>query len=182
MKTDEKVNIILKYAEKLKGIKYNKWKGYDTWARVYPFYLDEVPCITYIKKHGINCVGMINLMVQQVGLKTPGKGIHRGGPNAWYYYLKSKGKIEKFDDSKDYPIGTLFLRRYKTEHDRGHVAVYCKHNKKCLYGEIIHSYYLVKPEDSKLGETTLGFCHFWQIAKDKGYFEFASLPDQWLNE
>ena len=26
-----------------------------------------------------------------------------------------KGGLEKFDDSKDYPVGTLFLRRYKND-------------------------------------------------------------------
>ena len=50
METEEKVDIILKYGEKLKGIKYNKWHGTNTGGRVYPFYLDEVPSISYIKK------------------------------------------------------------------------------------------------------------------------------------
>ena len=182
MDTESKVKEILKFGEELKGIKYNLWlKGYNTDGRHYPFYLDEIPKIEYIRKHGINCVGMINLMVQKIGLKPPGRGIHRGGTPAWYYHLKSKGKLEKFDDTKNYPVGTLFLRRYKSNHDRGHVAVYSKHNKKVLYGNVVHSYYIENPTDRKLGETTVGFCHFWEIAGNKGYFEFASLPDQWLN-
>lgn len=180
---DKKVKTVLKYASTLEGTKYNKWHGKTTDDNPYPFYLNEIPSKTYIKKHGINCTGLINLMRQKINLTVPGKGQYKGGPTAWYYYLNNKkGGIEKFDDSKNYPVGTLFLRRYKNEHDRGHVAVYCKENKKPLYGEIIHSYYFEKPDDRKLGKTTLGFCHFWEIAGNKGYFEFASLPKYWLSE
>ena len=180
---EKKVKKIIDYGMSLKGTKYNKWHGITTCDNPYPFYLDNIPEESYIRKHGINCTGLINLMRQKINLPVPGKGKYKGAPPAWYYYLKNKkGGLEKFDDSKDYPVGTLFLRRYKNDHDRGHVAVYSKKNKKCLYGEILHSYYFEKPSDSKLGTTTLGFCHFWEIAGNKGYFEYASLPKYWLSD
>lgn len=177
---DKNINTVLAYGEKLLGTKYNKWKGKPTTETCHPFYADEMPSITYIKKHGINCTGVVNLMRQKLGLSVPGKGRHRGGTTAWYYYLKNKGGLEKFNDAKNYPKGTLFLRRYKNDKDRGHIAVYCKENKKPLYGDIIHSYYFEKPEDRKLEITTLGSCHFWEAGGNKGYIEFACLPKNWL--
>ena len=179
---DKKIKIVLDYGKSLIGIKYNYWKGKTTDDEPYPFYLHEIPTTSYIKKYGINCTGLINLMRQKINLSVPGKGVHKGGTPAWFYYLNNKNRLEKFDDTKDYPIGTLFLRRYKNDHDRGHVAVYCKENKKPLYGNILHSYYLEKPDDRRLGITTLGFCHFWEIAGNKGYFEYACLPNNWLIE
>ena len=127
-------------------------------------------------------MGLVNLMRQKLGLSAPGIGNHEGGTPAWYYFLKKTGGLEKFDDTKNYPIGTLYLRRFRSMEDKGHIAVCFKRNKKPLYGTIIHSYYTVVPEkDGTLGKSIMGESHFWEIAEGKGYYEFACHPKFWLN-
>lgn len=183
MRLEEKIKLVLNYAKSLEGTKYNKTiNKKDLDKTPYPFYIDSVPSNSYIKKHGINCTGMVNLMRQKLGLSVPGRGPHEGGTPAWYHFLKTTGGLEKLDDTKNYPEGTLFFRRFRGMKDKGHIAVCYKRNKKPLYCTIIHSYYTHDPEkDGTLGLSILGESHFWDLGKDKGYYEFACLPKYWLN-
>ena len=99
-------------------------KSGSTNKNLFPFYIDVLPSLSYIKEHGINCTGLINILRQKVGKEIPGNGEYRVGTVEWYNFLKKKKVIHKFDDSQKYPIGTLFLRRYRSVEDQGHVAVY----------------------------------------------------------
>ena len=105
----------------------------------------------------------------------------KGGKVFWYKQNKKNGKLNSFDYTKNYDIGTLFLRKYRNVNDQGHVAVlyskYKKDNTKVLYGKIIHSY---DTEDGgEIGQTGLGRSHFWTDDLE-GYYEFAIEPKDWL--
>jgi len=106
-----------------------------------------------------------------------------GGTYFWYHYFSKKSFLKKFDYTMDYPIGTLFLRKYRNVEDQGHVAVlYSKYNKdpsKILYGNIIHAY--ADDDGGQVGITNLGFSHFIDPDLKEGYYEFAVLPQHWLN-
>jgi cell wall-associated NlpC family hydrolase len=174
-----KIEDILKYAKSLVGLKYTWWKSGSTTKDKHPFYVDAIPTKTYIKKNGICCAGLINIMRQKAGYEVPGIGIYKGGTYSWYKYLKKKKVLEKFDDNKNYPLGTLFLRKYRNAEDQGHVSVYIKKGKipkKPLYGEIIHAY-AEDENGGKVGITSLGASHF---TLKNGYYEYAILPKNWL--
>ena len=172
---------ILEYAKSLVGIKYTWWKSGSTTKEIYPFYVDTVPSIDYIKKYGINCTGLINLLRQMAGKDIPGNGIYRGGTDQWFKFLKKKKVLHKFDDSQKYPIGTLFLRKYRNVEDQGHVAIYItesKHKNKPLYGKIIHAHFAHDDiEKNGVEITSFGWSHFWV---PEGYYEYAILPSDWL--
>jgi len=174
-----KIEDILKYAKSLIGLKYTWWKSGSTSMNKHPFYIDDIPTKAYIKKNGICCTGLINIMRQKAGFDVPGSGADKGSTIGWHKYLKNKNVLEKFDDNKNYPIGTLFLRKYRNVKDQGHVAVYLKKSKiakKPLYGEIIHAY--AEDEDGGVvGITSFGASHFYFT---NGYYEYAILPKDWL--
>jgi len=184
-KNELQVKKALKYAKSLVDIPYIWWKD-DESNPTDIFYADTFPSKTILKKRGINCAGLINLMRQSIGkeiIHAPGKyciGKYRGGTGYWYNILRKAKKLKPFDYNTDYPIGTLFLRRYKNIKDQGHVAVLYKKNKKypkhLLYSEIIHSFYQNK-DFNGVKITSLGKSHFFL---PEGYYEFAILPQHWL--
>jgi len=176
---------ILEYSKSLEGIKYTWWTKGSTNEAPHPFYIEKIPTKAYLKKHGINCAGFINLLRQKAGKKVPGSGINRGGTDGWFNYLKKKQVLEKFDDIKNYPLGTLFLRKYRNVEDQGHVAVYLtkgKNPNRPLYGEIIHSHAAEPdPKDCGVDITAFGWSHFWnRDTSPNGYYEYAVLPKDWL--
>jgi len=134
----------LQYAEKLVGIKYqatNKAPTEDScpfWNRDGP-----PPSIEDIKKGGLACVGITNLIRRHLGLKIPTesgkwKDVFPGGSGAWFHYLKEKKRLHKINYSKTYPKGTLLLQDYNPK-DMGHVAIVWTENKKGLsHSKILH--------------------------------------------
>ena len=58
---------ILTFAKSLIGIKYTLWEGGPLSNTLYPFYVNELPNIEYIKKNGINCAGFINVLRLKAG-------------------------------------------------------------------------------------------------------------------
>jgi len=186
-----KIEDILKYAKSLIGIKYTCWMGGPLNKKPHPFYIDDMPTNAYLKKHGTNCTGFINILRQKAGKSVPGSGEWKGGMSGWYDYLKSKKVLKKFDDTKNYELGTLFLRRYRSIEDQGHVAVYInKYNTKTktktegktenknkpLYGDIIHSFDFDK-NNTGICINRLGWSHFWD---EHGFYEYAISPKDWL--
>ena len=171
-----RIKEILSFVSKLIGIKYTLWLSGSTMTTLHPFYVDYIPPINYIKKHGINCAGLVNIMRLKNGKNIPGFGIYRGGTGMWDYYLNSKKLLEKFDIEKQYPVGTLFLRRYRNVEDQGHLAVlYGNNGENVLDGDIIHSYN--DEHGGRVGITKLRDSHYC-IAD--GYYEFICLPENWL--
>ena len=177
---NKKIQKIIEYAETLLGIKYTPWVGGSTNKTPHPFYTDKIPSKEYIVENGVNCAGFINLLRLKAGKLVPGENNTKGGTVAWYKYLEKINALEKFDYMKDYPLGTLFIRRYRNIQKQGHMAVlYCRihnENKNEISQKIIHSY----GDSSYKGEvglTPLLFSHFSLIG---GFYEFAVLPHKWL--
>lgn len=169
---------ILTFAKSLIGIKYTLWEGGPLSNTLYPFYVNELPNIEYIKKNGINCAGFINVLRLKVGKDVPGSGDDRGGTLSWFNYFKDKNLLEIFDCRKKYPLGTLFLRKYRSVTDQGHLAVLYELDKNNVWynNKIIHSYY---QEDygGRVGFSLLGKSHYYI---PEGYYEYIILPENWI--
>lgn len=179
---EKEVKKLLNFAEKLIGIKYAWWTGDEKDEDDF-FYVNKIPPIKTIEIKGVGCTGLINLLRQSIGKKIPeSKSPFRGGTVFWYKYFKRKNFLEPFDYTKDYPLGTLFLRKYRDHEDQGHVAVYYKKYKnELLYGEIIHAYAdTIENGGGQVGTTILGYSHFYKEGGKKGYYEYAILPKHWL--
>ena len=139
-----KIDKGLQYAEKLVGIKYrvsNKAPTEDScpsWNRDGP-----PPTIEDIKKGGLACIGVTNLIRRHLGLKIPTesgkwKDVFPGGTGAWFHYLKEKKRLQKINYSKTYPKGTLLLEDWNPK-NMGHVAIVWTENEKGLsHSKILH--------------------------------------------
>lgn len=179
--SDKKVKDVLAYAETLIGLPY-KWWTPDRKDNDIFFYDQTIPREEIIKK-GINCAGFINLLMRFAGVsfrKSVSKT--RGGIVFWYNEFKQRRVLKPFDYNEKYPLGTLFLRKYRNKEDQGHVAVfykkYEKDENKLLYGKIIHSH-AYDGEGTPLGVDILGYSHFY-VEGQTGYYEYAIYPQDWL--
>ena len=85
--------------------------------------------------------------------------------------------IHEFDYKVDYPIGTLFIRKYYNVQDQGHLAVYYYSKGKdnnVFFGNIIHAY---SNNNSGVGITNFGESYF---SYENGYYEYIVPPKDWL--
>lgn len=180
------VNKILKYAKSLIGIPYTWWlEGENTCSTLHPFYINKIPTLKYLKEYGINCTGLINLLRLKMGKDVKGVGKYKGGTYQWYKYFKDNNFLKEFKYNKKYPLGTLFIRKYRNIKDQGHVAVLYKWNeKKELKDETLHAYIIhaISNEEypinnGKVFVTNLGYTHF---STSYGYFDNIVLPEDWL--
>lgn len=170
---------VLTFAESLIGIKYTLWKGGPLSKDIYPFYVNEIPDIEYIKQNGLNCAGFINLLRLKSGKDVPGNGDYKGGTLSWFNYFKEENSLELFDYRKKYPLGTLFLRKYRSIIDQGHLAVLYEldENNVWLNNTIIHSYYDKDEDSGTVGLSILGDSHY---SIPEGYYEYIILPENWI--
>ena len=137
-----KIKKALQYAEKLVGIKYKASSKPPTedsapyWNRNGP-----VPPMQDIKKGGLACVGVPNLIRRYLGLKIPTetgkwKDFFPGGTGAYFRYFTKKQKINY---NKTYPKGTLLMEDWNPK-NMGHVAIVWTESKKGLLdSKILHS-------------------------------------------
>lgn len=106
---------------------YVWWKdGEPTSAKPAPFYCASTVNLEYIKIHGCNCAGLLNLLAHVKGSPVPGVKsniFYAGGTYVWHSYLESIGALQPIDISKTYPKGSLLLRRYEDPENQGHVAL-----------------------------------------------------------
>jgi hypothetical protein len=110
----------------------------------------------------MNCAGLVNLVCRAKGIPIPGAdtdNYYAGGTHAWYEYLHQKHILHPFESWRIYPEGTLLLRKYRSEEDQGHLAIYMGPNS------IVHSF----PGEGSCVSTILPH-----------YYEYICLPDDWL--
>ena len=145
------INKAIRFAKKLNGIKYACWKpslGFK-YEEGPPFWKvnEKVPKLDEIKKHGLCCTGLANLVRRYLNLQVPGnvtlnnqkKSIYTGTTSAWFSYLKKNKRLEKIDFNKSYPKGTLLVQDYNTK-DLGHLAMTITSSKKgLLFSKKIHA-------------------------------------------
>ena len=92
---DCKLQSVLKYAESLEGIKYLEWTNTSNDINNI-FYFDKPEPYDILSKNGVNCSGLINLLMHFSGYTMP-KSISkiRGGTGFWFNYFKKKKNIKK---------------------------------------------------------------------------------------
>lgn len=172
-------------------IPYVMWTGNEVVSNDI-LYCESIPSIQTMKHYGVNCAGFINILRHYAGRIIPespdSKFIIRGGTLFWYHYFEKKGVLDVFDYTKEYPIGTLFIRNYNNNRDQGHLSVLIEHSekdpKKTLHGKIVHSY---QSHDSahggEIGITNLGMSHFSMVNEDgSGYYTHVVYPEKWILE
>lgn len=161
----EKVDILLSKAKEYIGIPYKPWNPnlslYGDHGPFWSFNGPE-PSFDRVKKELLNCVGFINVLRRHLNLEIPGateQTYYAGGTYEWFVYLDSRGKLRPYREGKEYPRGTLLIRRFRDQNDDGHVAIVIGKNR------VIHSI------------RSLGVCEgpLWE-----GYYEYACLPHDWL--
>ena len=189
----KKVNKAIKYAKLFNKYPYSlcgKEPPKNTTNDKGPFWFanEKPPELNFIKKKGLNCVGLANLVRRFMGLQVPGKVTGQklsaitkkwpGSTDAWFEYLKNKRRLEKIDFNKVYPKGTLLLQDYNPK-DQGHVAFTINSSKKgLLETKIIHS---VNDKDKDTGKIYKQVT----IEKVKDYYNYKRhthicLPQNWL--
>lgn len=76
-----------------------------------------------LRKDGINCSGLINLICCHLKIQIPTEYPFPGGTDAWYKYFKEKKLLNSFNINSNYPSGTLLLTPYKNVNQQGHIAI-----------------------------------------------------------
>lgn len=166
---------LLQFSKTLVGIPYTTWTGNELSSDEF-FYTNKIPSLEELKENGICCTGLLNILRQYYGSHIPDSNQkYRGGITFWYNYFYQKNVLLPFNYNENYPLGTLFLRKYRNKKDQGHVSILYKKHKNLLYSQIIHAY-----AQGDLNITILGYSHFCNTKNKTGYYEYAILPDKWL--
>ena len=185
------IDKLLYIIDNLLNTKYKWWHKYmeDCGEQSYAKNGD-IPDFETIKNIGINCVGVINLIRRYIGLDIPGykeNKSYAGGTYEWYKYLNKNKKLKKFNYKKEYPIGTLLIRKYMSETDQGHVAVIYKNNPKgVLFSQLAHAYCYTEFNENDINkklspglniDLSVGASHFWF---PEGTYTHICYPQDWL--
>lgn len=113
--------------------------------RLYPFYANnnKIPSLDYIKKHGINCIGLLNLYCRKYNIQI----LNSGGTYGWFNQFKKKNKINLNKLKK----GSIVFRKFRNDIDQGHIAfiidddlniIHASKDKKCVCIEkILKNYF-----------------------------------------
>jgi len=137
----KRIRYLIQFLRNLKGMKYvvfvepQKTDGPPLWCIE-----EKLPPLKSIFNSGSACVGLSNIIRRKQGLSIPRNNkIDLGGTESWFKYLKNKKRLEKINNNKIYPIGSLLIQDYNSN-DQGHVAIITFSSKKGLcYSKIIHS-------------------------------------------
>ena len=155
---------VITYGKRYLGTPYGNWDpNVSCYGDSGPFWAFEgaPPSLSQIRTGKLNCAGFINIICRHLGIKIPGtdeQSYYAGGTYEWFVSLDLKKKLTPFVEGVHYPVGSLLVRRYRSEEDQGHLAI--------VFGSttVLHSF-------SKKG-----------VCIDKiypNYYEFVALPDAW---
>lgn len=151
-------------------IKYSWWyPGKENNAN----YADGKKDIRIIRKEGINCVGVINLIKHEFKKPIPPNKYVKGGTRAWFDYLNKNKLIEEYDIKNKYPKYSLLIRDYKNPQDQGHVALVYENDN------IIHAI----PENNKIVKDKLVGPGVTVTKKDifgPKYFTHIAIGTKWI--
>ena len=183
IRIDNLISSFLYFMEHALGTKYLSWDKEELNSMAYVSLPDnKIPTIKEIKKAGITCVGLTNLLLHWCNLPIPGQGLDWcGGTYQYFKYLNSTGRIIKMDEKKNScPPGTLLIRNYTDNNDLGHVALViddCPDSNT----RIMHAYPFLedKNEGGTLCIEDLHKSDNWFNEKG-GYYTHFALPECWL--
>lgn len=168
----------INYGLSLCGIKY-AWWTLEMQTTNYPIYgIDgDPPCIDFLKKKGIACSGLINLIRRHLKLSIPQFSTFPGGTEAWYRKLKVNNFLQTFylDQQIKYPRGALLITRYKGPLDQGNMEIVLEHTDNEI---------TLLCSTHEKGVTVEKF-----LLKEQVYFdqfnietEFVCFPENWLTQ
>lgn len=175
---EKTIRAATKYARTLVGCPFKWWipgteiSPFDPFYTKAPMDQDYSKLYTkdYVKLHGVNSAGLINLVAHHIGVKPVGGSIMWMGKHVM--------DLQPFNSEKSYPNTTILIREYRSSNDQGHMALVVDDKK------IIHAYppseipteYLVYP----------GVCvEDWDISNnwvDDGFYDYAILPENWIKQ
>ncbi len=171
----------IRHGLSLVGIRYKWWLGETIFgADVGPFYAanEEPPALEVLMAQGLCCTGLFNWIRRKLKLPVPGVISEHplaGGTGCWYEFLAPY--CEPFDETKDYPEGTVFFRPPSSFHDQGHIALVVGD------GRLLHSY-VDDPnplpgfqEPGCTVDPTWKTSHNWVPG---GYYKYTVKPEGWL--
>lgn len=141
--------------------------GTSTLDTAAPFYCHGLPSYEFIRRHGCNCAGLMNLLQARFHLPIPGVGENHkyaGGTYVWFEYLKQSGFLEAIDIEKSYAAGSLLVRKYRNDTDQGHLALLYT-SGKLLEQQLLHCYTGPGITIDSLVATS----HAWV---EEGYYEY----------
>lgn len=186
------INKAIRYAKKFENFPY-KLSGSlppnpDKDNEPFWFQNEKPPKLTLVKKKGLSCVGLANLIRRFMGLQVPGKVTGQkltaltkkwpGSTSAWFQYLKNNKRLEKIDFNKVYPKGTLLVQNFNSK-DQGHLSITINSSKKgLLESNIIHA---INDKDVTTGKIYKKVT----IEKLKEYYNYkrhthVCLPQNWI--
>lgn len=123
---------MISYGKSLVGTPYGTpWKEGDSClGNRGPFWAAEgqPPPVERLRREGIVCTGLINLMCRNEGLIPPFVStgfLWAGTTDAWWEILRAANMLEHYDPSRQYPPGTLLLAPYNGPDidDQGHIGM-----------------------------------------------------------
>lgn len=178
------INKLYAFLENLEGMPY-KGGDYEEKSPEGPFWFgnDEIPRWGKIAHDGVNCLGLINIVLRFLGVGATYNPVAR-----------FDGKLVEFDNDISYPPLTLLLRRVDPEnpdHDPGHNAIVWK-DMPGMDKPIIHSYVFEDEDEDwlevlKTGRTTPGvviepiaISNDWHSETDNEY-HYAVYPWDWIH-
>lgn len=155
---------------------YVWWQdGETTLAKDAPFYCRSIPDSSIIQSSGCNCAGLINLLQLSKGLMVPGVqsgAYYAGGTYVWFDFLEDIEVLEPIDYQKEYPAGSLLLRKYRSPEDQGHLAVLYS-SGILLEQKLLHCY----PDAGIKIDDTVRQSDCW-LDEAGGYYEY--ICPNWL--
>lgn len=186
----------INYAKQFIGVKYSGWNPESGFPKknCAPFWIDNKspPPIELIKKDGLCCVGLTNLIRRYMDLQIPGLVDGElnllnfiGGTENWFHYLKENNRLKKIDYKEKVPVGTLLLQNYN-EIDQGHVAIIIDQDKRGLfYSTKIHAIDHSNNVDNKYNNVIDNKYNKVLVEKFNDYFYYSRYthicyPEDWI--
>jgi hypothetical protein len=185
------VDVVIEYASELVGTPYGFWlpdqKGSvddgPLWA-----WRGPPPSIETVRASSCSSSGLINLIRRFQGLSVPGviEGDEgAGGTWIWFRYLRRRGRLQEFDASNKYPLGTLLIRDYTNEADPGHMAMITSIGRNSVLDEMIIHSYPGEPRPTtgpnRVGPgVTVSPLHLSHLWFSNGYYTHTVKPEYWL--
>jgi hypothetical protein len=125
---------VQKLIKRLEGTRYVWWQEGMRCGPAPPFYAADAPPPSdyHVRRDGINCAGLINLIRRALSLPIAGVATgdyYAGGTYAWTQHFQTAGLLDKYNPTCFYPAGTLLVRPYADPEDQGHLAVLLEQNQ-----------------------------------------------------
>ena len=139
-----------------RGIGRGVWESFEAirHADCGPFWASSAspPSLARVKQEGVNCVGLVALVLREAGILLPytqrdlawpvdSAGNALGGTGStdeWLWLLKDDARLLRFDPQACYPRGS-FLFRCSNSVDQGHVSILLEDTAPVTSARVYHT-------------------------------------------